>query len=68
VFRLRQAVELAPGDTRARNNLILALATSGDDAQARRLLAGVTDPQQRAEVEAELAKMKVAATASRPSS
>ncbi len=55
VFRLRQAVELAPGDTRARNNLILALAASGDEAAARRMLAAIADPAQRAEIETELA-------------
>ncbi|HWK34844.1 tetratricopeptide repeat protein, partial [Sphingomonas sp.] len=38
VFRLRQAVELAPADTRARNNLILALAAAGDEPAARRVL------------------------------
>lgn len=63
VFRLRQAAQLAPGDLRARNNLILALAASGDEPGARRLLASVTDPTQRAQVEAELAKAKVAASA-----
>lgn len=61
VFRLRQAVELAPGDSRARNNLILALAASGDAPAAQRLLATVTDPQQRADVEAELARRTASA-------
>ena len=56
VFRLRQAVELAPGDSRARNNLILALAAAGEGAAAQRLLATVTDPRQKAELEAELAR------------
>lgn len=60
VFRLRQAVELSPGDARARNNLILALAASGEAAEARRLLATVADAGQRAEIEAELAKPKPA--------
>lgn len=56
VFRLRQAVELAPGDTRARSNLVLALAAAGDEPAARRMLATLTDATQRAEIEAELAK------------
>jgi tetratricopeptide (TPR) repeat protein len=64
VFRLRQAVELAPGDARARSNLVLALAASGDEPGARRLLATLTDAGQRAELEAELA----AATPARPGS
>ena len=55
VFRLRQAVELSPGDTRARNNLILALAASGDDGAARRVLATVDDAEQRSEMEHALA-------------
>lgn len=63
VFRLRQAVELSPGDARARNNLVLALAASGDEPAARRLLAEVTDAGQRAELEAELGKAKVAGVA-----
>lgn len=58
VFRLRQAVQLSPGDTRARNNLILALAASGDEAGARALLAQISDATQRAEIEAELAAPK----------
>lgn len=63
VFRLRQAVELAPGDMRARNNLILALTASGDSTSARRLLASVADAGQRAELETELAKGQTAAVA-----
>ena len=61
VFRLRQAMELDAGDGRARNNLILALWASGDDVAARQLLARVTDPQQKAELEAELARTPVTA-------
>ncbi|ODP37705.1 tetratricopeptide repeat protein [Sphingomonas turrisvirgatae] len=68
VFRLRQAVELDAGDARARNNLILALAASGDDAAARQLLATVADPQQKADLEAELARPAVAAATAQPAS
>lgn len=62
VFRLRQAVQLAPGDTRARNNLVLALAASGDEVEARRLLSTIPAAE-RAEIEAELSRVKSAAGA-----
>lgn len=55
LFRLRQAAELAPGDPRVSNNLILALAAVGDSADAQRLLAANPDEAQRAEIAAEIA-------------
>lgn len=54
LFRLRQAAELAPADSRVRNNLALALAASGDEPAARRLVAAISDPAERSEIEAEI--------------
>jgi Flp pilus assembly protein TadD, contains TPR repeats len=51
VFRLRQAAELAPGDARVRNNLILALEAAGQHEAARRLLDQVRDPADRKALE-----------------
>lgn len=56
LFRLRQAAELAPGDTRVRGNLALALAASGDAAGARQMVSTIPDASERAEIEAELAR------------
>jgi len=55
VFRLRQAAELVPGDAKVRNNLIVALMRSDRADEAGRLLAAVTDPGERDEVQAILA-------------
>lgn len=47
VFRLRQATELAPGEPKARNNLVLALEAAGQTEAAARLWAQVTEPADR---------------------
>lgn len=60
LFRIRQASELAPDDVRVRNNLILALAATGDIANSNALLNGITDQVERADVRAAvLAQAKV---------
>jgi Flp pilus assembly protein TadD len=46
---LRQAAELEAGNRHVRNNLILALHLSGNDAQARAMVDAITEPQDRAE-------------------
>jgi Flp pilus assembly protein TadD len=52
LFRIRQASELAPGDVRVRNNLILVLAATGDKAGSRALLDSIPDQAERAEMQA----------------
>ena len=55
LFRIRQAAELAPADARVRNNLILALAATGNEPEARQRLAAIPDPDERREIEAAMA-------------
>jgi Flp pilus assembly protein TadD len=52
LFRLRQALELSPGDALARNNLIVALRQAGRAEEAARMVAAIADPAERASVEA----------------
>jgi Flp pilus assembly protein TadD len=52
LFRLRQALELSPNDALARNNLIVALRLAGRGDEAVRLVGAITDPSERASVEA----------------
>jgi Flp pilus assembly protein TadD len=58
VFRLRQAAELSPDASNIRNNLILALEASGDEAAAAKLLTQVTDPQDLKALTAMRAELK----------
>lgn len=66
LFRIRQAAELAPADTRVRNNLIIALAANGSDAEAQSLLSAITDPVERHEIEALAAQATTTATGLKP--
>jgi len=52
LFRFRQALELAPGDRLARNNLIVTLEKAGKAEEARRLAAAIASPQERAAAQA----------------
>lgn len=51
LFRLRQALELAPGDALARNNMIVALRQAGRADEAARMIAAIPDPAERASVQ-----------------
>jgi Flp pilus assembly protein TadD len=52
LFRIKQAAQLAPGDVRVRNNLILVLAANGDKAGSNQLLDSIADGAERADLQA----------------
>lgn len=52
LFRLRQALELAPADALTRNNLIMALDQSGHAQEAQQLVASIPTAAERQAVEA----------------
>lgn len=51
VSNAREAYELAPGNNRVRNNLLLALAAAGNKSEAQSLIDAIGDPAQRAAVQ-----------------
>jgi len=50
LFNLRQAQELNPQSASIRNNLVLALTLSGDEAEAQRILQTIAVPSERVAV------------------
>jgi Flp pilus assembly protein TadD len=63
LFRLRQGLELAPGDVLVRNNLIVALRKAGRDDEASGLVETIKSPVERRAAQSLLATVAASAPA-----